>query len=106
MQWIRLFASAEDALMRVQPGATQLLIVHQKRICLARIDDNFFAVADKCSHNGESLSKGTINYIGEIVCPWHGYRFQLNSGKECAERSADLETYPIKADETGFYIGL
>jgi len=106
MQWVRLFSSADEAFMRIPPGATQLLVVHQKRICLARVNDDFFAVADKCSHNGESLSKGKINYIGEVVCPWHGYRFQLKTGRESAERSADLETYPTKQDETGFYIGL
>lgn len=106
MQWIKIFPSPEDAFGKIKPGATQLLIVHQRRICLARVNDDFYAVEDKCSHNGESLSKGKINYLGEIVCPWHGYRFQLKSGRESAERSRDLETYPIKMDETGFYIGL
>ncbi len=106
MQWVKIFSSGADARARVSAGATRLLVVHQRRICLARVNDQFFAVADKCSHNGESLSKGSINYLGEVVCPWHGYRFQLTSGRESAERSHDLETYPIKQDETGFYIGL
>lgn len=106
MEWVKIFSNPADALTKIKPGATQLLVVHQKRICLARIEDQFFAVEDKCSHNGESLSKGSINYLGEVVCPWHGYRFQLRSGREADERSRDLETYPIKVDETGFYIGL
>ncbi len=106
MQWVKIFSNPEDALKKIKPGTTQLLIVHQRRICLARVNDDFFAVEDKCSHNGESLSKGKINYLGEVVCSWHGYRFQLKTGRESAERSRDLETYPIKQDETGFYIGL
>lgn len=106
MQWIKIFSNPDDALAKIKPNTTQLLVVHQKRICLARIENQFFAVEDKCSHNGESLSKGSINYIGEVVCPWHGYRFQLRTGREADERSRDLETYPIKVDETGFYIGL
>ncbi|HCM77365.1 MAG TPA: Rieske (2Fe-2S) protein [Cytophagales bacterium] len=106
MQWIKIFSHPDDALNKVKPGTTQLLIVHQKRICLARVGDTFFAIDDKCSHNGESLSKGKINYLGEVVCPWHGYRFQLKTGRESNERSHDLETYPIQQDETGFYIGL
>ncbi|MEQ8424413.1 MAG: Rieske 2Fe-2S domain-containing protein [Cyclobacteriaceae bacterium] len=103
---MKIFPNATDAHNLIKPGGTQLLVVHKKRICLARVDDNFFAVEDKCSHNGESLSKGSVNYLGEVVCPWHGYRFRLSSGRESAERSRDLETYPIKQDETGFYIGL
>ncbi|MBX2942519.1 MAG: Rieske 2Fe-2S domain-containing protein [Cyclobacteriaceae bacterium] len=106
MQWIKIFSNPEDAFNKVKPGSTQLLIVHQTRICLARVNDDFFAIEDKCSHNGEPLSKGRINYLGEVVCPWHGYRFQLKTGRESGERSRDLETYPIKKDETGFYIGL
>lgn len=106
MEWIKIFSDPSDALAKIKTGSTQLLVVHQKRICLARIEDQFFAVEDKCSHNGESLSKGSINYIGEIICPWHGYRFKLRTGREADERSHDLETYPIKIDETGFYIGL
>lgn len=106
MQWVKIFSNANDAYNRIKPGSTKLLIVHERRICLARIEDEFYAVEDKCSHNGESLSKGAINYLGEVVCPWHGYRFQLRSGRESAERSRDLETYPIKIDATGFYIGL
>ncbi len=106
MQWVKIFPNSEAAHSRIKPGSTQLLIVHKIRICLARVNDEFYAVEDKCSHNGESLSKGTINYIGEVVCPWHGYRFRLSTGREADERSRDLETYPIKQDETGFYIGL
>jgi 3-phenylpropionate/trans-cinnamate dioxygenase ferredoxin subunit len=106
MQWVKIFPDSAEAMARLQPGTTKLLIVNQKRICLARVENQFFAVEDKCSHNGESLSKGKINYLGEVVCPWHGYRFQLKTGRESAERSRDLDTYPIKIDETGFYIGL
>lgn len=106
MQWVKILSGKDEALERIKPGTTQLLVVHQQRICLARIADEFFAVEDKCSHNGESLSKGNTNYVGEVVCPWHGYRFNLRTGRESGERSRDLETYPVKVDESGFYIGL
>ncbi|MFM6923185.1 MAG: Rieske (2Fe-2S) protein, partial [Polynucleobacter victoriensis] len=52
-----------------------------------------------------SLSKGKINFMGEIVCPWHGYRFNLKTGV-CAERYPDLPVYEVKIDEEGFFIGL
>ncbi|HEY5691606.1 MAG TPA: Rieske 2Fe-2S domain-containing protein [Cyclobacteriaceae bacterium] len=106
MQWVKIFSDSSEAMVRLQPGTTKLLIVNQKKICLARVENQFYAVEDKCSHNGESLSKGNINYLGEVICPWHGYRFQLKTGRESAERSRDLDTFPIKMDETGFYIGL
>ncbi|HNP95102.1 MAG TPA: Rieske 2Fe-2S domain-containing protein [Cyclobacteriaceae bacterium] len=106
MQWVKILSGKEEALKRIKPGTTQLVVVHQQRICLARVEDDFFAVEDKCSHNGESLSKGNINYLGEVICPWHGYRFNLQTGRESGERSRDLNTYAIKSDESGFYVGL
>ena len=105
MEWIKIFNSAAEAEARIKRGKPQLVVIGEIRICLARAEDSFYAVGDKCSHNGESLSKGQINFIGEIVCPWHGYRFSLKSGR-CADPYPDIPTYPIQANEEGFFIGI
>jgi len=91
---------------RLTANRPQLLLVRGKRICLVKREEKLLAVQDSCSHNGESLSKGSINYLGEIVCPWHGYVFDLKTGRECSQRSADLTTYVVKSDENGVFIGL
>ncbi len=88
------------------PGQPRLLIVQGKRICIVRRENALYAVEDKCPHNGESLSKGTVNYLGEIICPWHGQRFSLKTGREGEERSRDLVIYPVKQEEEAVYIGL
>jgi nitrite reductase/ring-hydroxylating ferredoxin subunit len=105
MEWIRIFNSATEARERISMGKPQLVVIGEVRICLARVNESFFAVGDKCSHNGESLSKGKINFLGEIVCPWHGYRFSLQSGR-CAENYPDIPIFPIKENEDGFFIGI
>lgn len=106
MEWVKIFPSSTAARENIQENKPQLLIVHGKRICLVQRNSIFYAVEDTCSHSGESLSKGAINYLGEIVCPWHAYRFSLHSGRESGERSRDLKCYPIQEDETGFFIGV
>jgi len=106
MEWVRIFSGEAEARQRLLPQKPQLLILHGKRICLTLYDDRFYAVQDACTHNGESLSKGQVNYLGEIVCPWHGYRFALESGKACDSGCRDLALYPVKTDDSGFYIGL
>ncbi len=93
----------ESSLVIHQP---RLLIVAGKRICLVRTNDAILAVDDKCTHNGESLSKGKVNYLGEVVCPWHGHRFDLRTGRECSEQSGDLAVYPIRVDTDGVFIGM
>ena len=106
MEWIKIFSSEEQAKATLVGKATQLLVIGNQRICLARYKDEFFAIQDACSHTGESLSKGQINYLGEVICPWHNYRFELRTGKACDSDCADLKTYPIKSDSTGFFIGI
>jgi nitrite reductase/ring-hydroxylating ferredoxin subunit len=106
MDWIKIFSDEAEARNKIQDNKPQLLIVNGIRICLTLHNNTFFAVQDACPHQGESLSKGAINYLGELICPLHNYRFDLQSGRECATRSRDLKTFPIKADESGIFIGL
>jgi len=106
MEWVKILPSGSEAREKLQENKPQLLIVHGKRICLVKRENQFFAVSDKCSHNGESLSKGLVNFAGEVVCPWHGHQFNLKTGREFQERSADLTTFPIREDADGLYIGL
>ena len=106
MEWIKLFSSVEEAHQRLQENSPQLLVVNGISICLVRRGNYLFAVENKCSHNGESLSKGAVNFLGEVVCPWHGYRFNVKTGRESGERSRDLITYPVKQNEEGVFIAL
>jgi 3-phenylpropionate/trans-cinnamate dioxygenase ferredoxin subunit len=106
MDWIKIFPDSASARNVVVNDRPQLVIIGQRRICLVLHNERLLAIEDKCSHNGESLSKGTINYLGEVICPWHGYRFNLKTGRESAERSRDLVTYPVKEDDEGVFIGI
>jgi 3-phenylpropionate/trans-cinnamate dioxygenase ferredoxin subunit len=106
MDWIKIFDDPTAARQVLVNDRPQLVIIGAKRICLVLHNEKLLAVQDKCSHNGESLSKGTINYVGEVVCPWHGYRFNLVTGRESGERSHDLVTYPVKEDKEGVFIGV
>ncbi|HEX8059325.1 MAG TPA: Rieske 2Fe-2S domain-containing protein [Cyclobacteriaceae bacterium] len=106
MDWIKVFESPEAARNVLLNARPQLVVIGDKRICLVFQNETLFAIEDKCSHNGESLSKGTVNYLGEVICPWHGYRFNLKTGRESGERSHDLVIYPVKENEEGVFIGI
>jgi len=51
----------EEAQSRLQPDKPQLVLIGEKRICLVKRQNQFFAVQDRCTHNAESLSKGLVN---------------------------------------------
>lgn len=106
MDWIKIFSSEHEARTTLAPDRPRLVVIGGRRICLVLSGDNFFAVQDACSHNGESLSKGSVNYLGEIICPWHNYRFDLRSGKPSDSGCPDLVTYPVRIDGSGLFIGI
>ena len=40
----------------------------------------YFAVSRRCRHQLADLSKGSLDKDGCLVCPWHGARYDLDSG--------------------------
>ena len=49
-------------------------------ILLIQVNDQYFAIEDVCTHDGQPLTDGSIEE-GEIVCPRHGARFDISTGK-------------------------
>ena len=104
MDWIKIFESVDAANAALLENQPRLLIVHGKRICIVKHNGKFLAVQNNCTHSGGSLSQGTINYLGEVVCPSHQYQFNLKTGRENGQRSSDLECFPIKETDEGIFI--
>lgn len=54
-------------------------------IALVRIDDDFYALGDRCSHEDYSLAEGEVwASEREIECPRHGSTFDLLTGEPCS----------------------
>jgi nitrite reductase/ring-hydroxylating ferredoxin subunit/uncharacterized membrane protein len=65
-------------------------------IVLIRHNGRINAVGGQCSHLGAPMSQGWL-YRGELVCPWHGSRFDPRSG--CATTgpaTAPLTRYDVR----------
>lgn len=106
MEWIKVFSSKDECDRHISEHRPQLVIIGEERICVVRHRDQYSAMQDQCPHNGESLSKGHVNYLGEIVCPWHNYCYEMRFGREIRGRSQPAKIYPVKIDDTGFFIGI
>jgi nitrite reductase/ring-hydroxylating ferredoxin subunit/uncharacterized membrane protein len=49
------------------------------KVVLIRRGERIFAVGEQCSHLSAPMSQGWL-YRGELVCPWHGSHFDMDSG--------------------------
>ena len=47
---------------------------------VANRDGDVRAVSSRCRHQLADLSEGTLDRDGCLVCPWHGSRYDLDSG--------------------------
>src|SRR5262249_27232090 len=61
-----------------------------------RSEGQVLAVGERCPHLGAPMCDGWID-SGEIVCPWHGSRFECESGQvQRGPATAALPSYPTR----------
>jgi nitrite reductase (NADH) small subunit len=94
-------------------GELKLVEVNNREIGVVRLQNGELrAVMNRCPHKGAPICRGIIGGAwdsagpGEItldqsrdvlVCPWHGFAFDLNTGKETYwKRASRLRMYPIE----------
>jgi nitrite reductase/ring-hydroxylating ferredoxin subunit len=94
------FVNASD-IKDVPLGKMKHVEIEQKEILLANSGDGeVYALCDRCSHMNAPLSMGTLN--GKVViCPMHGARFDITTGKKIAEPMApDPSKFPEPIPES------
>ncbi|MCZ8516119.1 Rieske (2Fe-2S) protein [Paenibacillus filicis] len=112
-------------------GTRKIVTLENRSVGLFNVNGTYYALRNTCPHQGAPLCMGTVTgmtlpsepgeYIygrhGEIVrCPWHGWEFDLTTGKsiydpnKCLVRTyevtveqgehaqAEVETYPVKVE--------
>ena len=103
--WYKLFDSLVDAENQVNIGKANTFLIDNKKICVARTSEGFFATNDKCPHNGASLGNGFCTAEGSIVCPVHRYSFDLKTGRATSGGGDFLQTYSLEIRDDGVFIG-
>jgi 3-phenylpropionate/trans-cinnamate dioxygenase ferredoxin subunit len=78
-------------------GTARRFDVDGHRLALVRIDDDFFCVGDRCSHEDYSLAEGEVwAEEAEIECPQHGSTFDLRTGQACSlPATAPVPVYEV-----------
>jgi nitrite reductase/ring-hydroxylating ferredoxin subunit len=64
----------------IPAGKMKMIKLEEKEILVVNVDGNYYAIANRCTHRGGDLSKGSLD--GNIItCPVHGARFDVTTGK-------------------------
>jgi len=95
-------AAAIDEIPR---GGRKSIFVDDIPALLIRIGDDFFAIEDVCSHDGQPLTDGPVQ-AGQITCPRHGARFDLRTGKPmCMPATSAISVFAVEKRADGIYVG-
>lgn len=105
-------------------GGRRVVQCGRRRICVFNLSGTPHALLDRCPHQAAPLSCGVLSggpavgcgagpgqeaYDAEphfLRCPWHGWEYDLVSGRATAEPRIKLRKYPaaIEDDEVVVYV--
>jgi sulfite reductase beta subunit-like hemoprotein/nitrite reductase/ring-hydroxylating ferredoxin subunit len=63
----------------IQEGAAKLVRLKGEEMAIFKSGGQLYGVQNNCPHEGGQLCNGWIE-AGEVVCPLHGYKFDLKNG--------------------------
>jgi NAD(P)H-dependent nitrite reductase small subunit len=86
------------SLAELAPGRAKAIDANGRRIALFRTTGGgVFALDNTCPHRGGPLSEGDV--IGnEIVCPWHLWGFELDTGRCPGNPEVKVATHEVQID--------
>ncbi|MGH7768794.1 MAG: Rieske (2Fe-2S) protein [Candidatus Binatia bacterium] len=64
----------------VSAEGAKLVTLDQREFAIIAHDGKYYAVENLCPHKGGPLGLGQVRN-GTITCPWHRFRFELETGK-------------------------
>ena len=105
----------------IGPGERRMLEVKGHSIGLFNVHGKFIAVLNLCPHELAPVCRGRVGGTtlpsqpgeyrwgreGEILaCPWHGWEFDLQTGKAIADSRVRLRRYPVSVVDGTVYLTL
>lgn len=92
MTWIRVASARELA-----PGDIRAIELDGRHAILVRDGDRFFATQRKCLHQGGDLVDGIVSR-GFLICPVHGWKFDVATGVHEISPETCLVTYAVRIE--------
>jgi nitrite reductase/ring-hydroxylating ferredoxin subunit len=98
--------SESEAAISLAENGIGVVEVNGKKTCITKFEGQWYAFAYSCPHAGAPLDEGCIDAKGNIICPFHNYKFSIKNGKVGNYEGYYLKTYPIESRPDGLFIGI
>jgi nitrite reductase (NADH) small subunit len=117
----KLFVALVD---EMSDGERKIIIDDKVEIGVFRVNDEFYAWRNSCPHQGGPVCQGKLMQGVEerldqerrslgihyrtgtinIICPWHGFEFDVRSGQYAGAAPLRLKRYPIEVRDGEIYV--
>ena len=102
------------AVGEIPPGGRKLVTVRGREIGVFNVDGEFYALVNRCPHQGAALCTGTVvsrleaplpgeyrlSQPGTMLrCPWHCWEFDIRTGQSwCDPNDIKARTYAVTVE--------
>ena len=84
-------------------GKMRGIRVKGKPVLLAKVNSQVYAIANLCPHASCSLHGGILaGYL--VMCPCHGWKFDIRNGQYQENPETKVESYPSKIENGKIFI--
>ena len=110
-------ASTDDL---AENGSRAFIDADGVEIAVFNIEGEFYAMANYCVHQAGPLCEGELRGrfgIGDdgwewtldpteqnVVCPWHGWKFDVTTGKNLNDERYVTPTYEVEVEDETVYV--
>jgi nitrite reductase/ring-hydroxylating ferredoxin subunit len=100
--------------VEVAPGHCKIVNVNGREIGVFNLNGEYFALANRCPHEGGPLCRGNIIPLVQsdgpghyrlarrqefLRCPWHGWEFEIRTGQSwCDPKSTRARQFQVKVE--------
>jgi nitrite reductase (NADH) small subunit len=110
----------------IAPGGRKLVHFGDIAIGVFNIDGDFYAIENTCPHQGGPLCEGDLfrhldaevtedkrirkffrsEHHDIIACPWHGYEFDIKTGRCLVNPIYSTQPYPTRVEAGAIYVSV
>ncbi|GAA3412522.1 Rieske (2Fe-2S) protein [Paenibacillus hodogayensis] len=99
-----------SAVEELPEGTFKIVQIGKRSVGVYNVKGDYYAVLNYCPHQGAELCRGTVcgttleSQVYEFIygrdqeilrCPWHGWEFDLKSGKSLFSDKVRTRSYPV-----------
>ncbi len=86
-------------------GEAKEFEINGKTVCVANTGEGYAAMDNICVHRGGPLGQGVVDG-NKIICPWHGWMFDVTTGACTHNSNARVHIFPMKVEGEDVLIAL